>query len=148
MFPYMFDRDPLYQGAPPAKLTLHEISNFESFSALGAEIHPFPLPHRNAVVTGFRLGNIAYATDCKGLSPRAEEVLRGVETLFLDGIRYEPHSTHNSIDEAIEIARKVQAKQTYLIHLTHSVDHEQVSSKLPTGVALGYDGLTVSFRHC
>jgi phosphoribosyl 1,2-cyclic phosphate phosphodiesterase len=146
MFPYIFERDPSYQGAPPARLILNEISNFEAFRAVGAEIHPFPLPHGNTTVTGFRIGNVAYATDCKGLSPRAEEVLRGVETLFLDGIRYEPHSTHNSIDEAIEIGRKVGAKQTYLIHLTHSVEHEQVSAKLPPGVALGYDGLTVNFR--
>jgi phosphoribosyl 1,2-cyclic phosphate phosphodiesterase len=146
MFPYIFDRDPAYQGAPPALLTLHEISNFEPFSFGGVKIQPFPLPHGNTTVTGFRVGSMAYATDCKGLSPRAEEVLEDIDVLFLDGIRYEPHRTHNSIDEAIYLARKVKAKQTYLIHLTHAIDHAEVSAKLPPGVALGYDGLTVDFR--
>lgn len=146
MFPYIFTPDPSYLGAPSARLAVQEISNVEPFSLGGAVIHPFPLPHGNTTVTGIRIGNMAYATDCKGLSPRATEVLAGVEILFLDGIRYEPHRTHNSIDEAIAIATSVGAKQTYLIHLTHAVEHEKVSAQLPPGVSLGYDGLTVNFR--
>jgi len=146
MFPYIFNRDPNYLGAPPARLTLREISNFDSFAIAGTDIHPFPLPHGNTTVTGFRVGNIGYATDCKGLSLHAEKILDEIDILFLDGIRHEPHQTHNSIDEAIEIARKVRAKQTYLIHMTHAVDHQEVESKLPPGISLGYDGLSVSFR--
>jgi phosphoribosyl 1,2-cyclic phosphate phosphodiesterase len=96
-------------------------------------------------VTGFRFGTIGYATDCKGLTPRAADVLRGVEHLFLDGLRWEPHNTHNSIDEAIAISKELGAKQTYLVHTTHTVDYDEVSAQLPPGVVLGYDGLTVEF---
>jgi phosphoribosyl 1,2-cyclic phosphate phosphodiesterase len=145
-FPYIFKHDPSYLGAPPARLNLREISNFESFCVAGVTFHPFPLPHGNVTVTGLRVGNIGYATDCKGLSPRAEEVLQGVDYLFLDGIRHEPHATHNSVEEAIEIARRVNAKQTYLIHITHALDHQQTSAALPQEIALGYDGLRVSFQ--
>lgn len=146
MFPYIFKRDPSYQGGFIAQLTLNEIDNHVPFTVAGATIHPFPLPHGNVTVTGFRVGDLGYATDCKGLSPRAYEVLHGVNTLFLDGLRWEQHRTHNTIEEAIEIATKVKAKRTFLIHLTHAVDHDEVSARLPSGVELGYDGLSVTFR--
>lgn len=146
IFSYIFSPNPHYQGAPPARLNLHEIANTDPFQIADSLIHPFPLPHGNVTVTGFRIGNIGYATDCKGLSARAAQVLAGVEYLFLDGIRYEPHNTHNSVDEAIEIAERVKAKQTYLIHITHSIDHDEVNKKLPPGVSLGYDGLRVMFH--
>jgi phosphoribosyl 1,2-cyclic phosphate phosphodiesterase len=69
----------------------------------------------------------------------------GVETLFLDGLRWEQHRTHNTIEEAIEIAQLLGARQTYLIHTTHTVEYEEVSAQLPAGIALGYDGLRVEF---
>lgn len=145
-FPYIVEPNPTYPGGQVSQIDLQEISNQGSFSIFNSTVHAFPLPHGNTTVTGFRLGNLGYATDCKGLTPRAADVLRGVDYLFLDGLRWESHNTHNSIGEAIEISRQLCAKQTYLIHMTHTVEHDEVSSQLPTGVALGYDGLTVDFR--
>ena len=72
-------------------------------------------------------------------------ILQGVKHLFIDGIRYEPHPTHNSIDEAVEIAQRLGAGRSYIIHTTHSIDYEEVNPSLPAGVELGYDGLTISF---
>jgi phosphoribosyl 1,2-cyclic phosphate phosphodiesterase len=34
---------------------------------------------------------------------------------------------------------------TYLIHLTHEVDHEEIDAQLPAGVRLAYDGLELEF---
>jgi phosphoribosyl 1,2-cyclic phosphate phosphodiesterase len=96
-------------------------------------------------VTGFRVGELGYATDCKGLTPRAAAVLRGVKYLFLDGLRWEAHNTHNSIGEAIAIAAELGAEQTYIVHTTHTIDYDETSAQLPPGVALGYDGLTLEF---
>lgn len=146
MFPYIFKGDPTYLGGCVAQLNLHDVSDEEPFMVGGVTVQPFPLPHGNISVTGFRIGNLGYATDCKGLSARAFEVLRGVDILFLDGIRWEQHRTHNTIDEAIDIALRLDAKRTYLIHLTHAIDHVEASERLPSGVELGYDGLTVTFR--
>jgi phosphoribosyl 1,2-cyclic phosphate phosphodiesterase len=145
-FPYILEPDPSYRGAQIAQLDLYEISNFDSFNVSNTEVAAFPLPHGNTTVTGFRIGNLGYATDCKGLTERAAEVLFGVEYLFIDGLRWEPHNTHNSIDEAIEIARTLNVKQCYLVHTTHTIDYEEVSAALPPGVALGFDGLSVDFE--
>jgi phosphoribosyl 1,2-cyclic phosphate phosphodiesterase len=144
-FPYIINPSPTYAGGLVAQIELNSISNEETFSIYNTSFNPFPLPHGDMTVTGFRVGNLGYATDCKGLTPRAAQVLHGVEYLFLDGLRWEKHNTHNSIHEAIEIARGLKAKQTYLIHTTHNIDYNETMAKLPPGVALGYDGLTVEF---
>jgi phosphoribosyl 1,2-cyclic phosphate phosphodiesterase len=145
LFPHIVNPDPAYQGGFIAKLAFQEISNDGEFSVFGSTFQAFPLPHGNVTVTGFRIGNLGYATDCKGLSKRAAQVLQGVDVLFLDGLRWEQHRTHNTIDEAIEIAREVRARQTYLIHTTHTIEYDEVSAQLPPGIALGYDGLRVQF---
>lgn len=145
-FPYILQPDPSYRGAQVAKLDLLEISNLSGFTVFNTEVTAFPLPHGNTTVTGFRIGSLGYATDCKGLTERAAEVLRGVEYLFIDGLRWEPHNTHNSIDEAIAIARALGVKQCYLVHTTHTIDYDEVSAALPAGIELGYDGLSVVFE--
>jgi phosphoribosyl 1,2-cyclic phosphate phosphodiesterase len=47
------------------------------------------------------------------------------------------------IAEALEVARALGAKRSFLTHLTHHVDHVRVSAALPAGVELAYDGLRV-----
>jgi phosphoribosyl 1,2-cyclic phosphate phosphodiesterase len=61
--------------------------------------------------------------------------------LIIDGLRDEPHPTHLTIAEAIEVARDVGAKQTWLTHLTHLTLHAEREASLPPGVRLAYDGL-------
>ena len=79
----------------------------------------------------------------KGLMP----VLDGIEVLALDALRPSPpHPTHFTIGEAIEVAQEIGAPTTYLIHLTHEVDHDEVEATLPEGVHLAYDGLTLRFE--
>ena len=73
------------------------------------------------------------------------EILAGVKYLFIDGLRYEPHNTHITIPQAVEIAQKLRAEQTYIIHTTHTIDYDETNAKLPKGIELGYDGLTVNF---
>lgn len=128
-----------------AQLDLIEISDEHPFTVLDTTFTPFPLIHGNVTVTGLRFGPIGYATDCKRLTPRALEVLHGVEYLFIDGLRHQPHPTHLSISEAVQVAQQLRVRQAYLIHLAHSIDHATVSRELPAGVALGYDGLTIQF---
>jgi phosphoribosyl 1,2-cyclic phosphate phosphodiesterase len=145
MFGYLFDRDPLYEGGALARLELIEIEHSTPFVVQGLEIQPFELLHGRLPVTGYRFGPVAYATDCSAIPAESMEMLRGVKYLFLDGLRYEPHPTHLSIPEAIEIANALEAEQTWLIHTTHNVDYERVSADLPPGIALGYDGLEINF---
>ena len=54
-----------------------------------------------------------------------------------------PHPTHFSFEEAVAVARRIGARQTYFIHMTHSVLHAEIDATLPDGIALGYDGLSL-----
>ncbi len=68
----------------------------------------------------------------------------GVEILALDGLRISPrHPTHFVIEEAVAVAKQINARETWLIHLTHEVDHSTVEATLPSGIKLAYDGLVL-----
>jgi phosphoribosyl 1,2-cyclic phosphate phosphodiesterase len=47
------------------------------------------------------------------------------------------------IDEAVAAAKRINARETWLIHLTHEVDHATVEATLPAGIKLAYDGLVL-----
>lgn len=142
MFHYVFNEDPAYEGGRPAQVTLHEIAHGSPFTLFGAEVMPLLVQHGTLEVTAFRIGKFAYLTDCNAVPASTVQALSGIEYLVLDGLRREPHKTHFTIDQAVNFAQAVGAKQTYLTHLTHSVDYAEESARLPAGVALAYDGLT------
>lgn len=142
-FSYIFQPDPSYEGGMVAQLDPHTVLNDETCIIEGIPFDLFPLIHGGMTVTGFRVGDVGYATDFKIMPQRAERVLQGVKHLFIDGLRYEQHRTHLTIPQAIEIAQRLNAEKTYLIHMTHSVDYDEVSAALPKGIELGYDGLTI-----
>ena len=42
---------------------------------------------------------------------------------------------------AKDIAQKINAKETYLIHMTHELEYNSLNKTLPEGIFVGYDGL-------
>jgi phosphoribosyl 1,2-cyclic phosphate phosphodiesterase len=143
-FPYIFEQDPNYEGGLLPQLTLHEIAAGTPVEVCGYSFLPFGLQHARLEVLGFRLGNFAYATDCKVMPEATKAALQGVEVLILDGLRYEPHRTHLTISEAVALATELKVPRTYLTHMTHTVDFESVSRELPPHVQLAYDGLEIT----
>jgi phosphoribosyl 1,2-cyclic phosphate phosphodiesterase len=81
-------------------------------------------------------------TDCSGIPENEFKKLENLKVLILDALRYRPHPTHFSIDEATEAAKRIKANQTYFTHITHDVLHDEANSKLPDNIKLAYDGLT------
>lgn len=113
----------------------------DRFEAGGFEWSPIALQHGQMRVNGYRVGSFAYCTDCNGIPNRSLELLNGVRTLILDGLRHSPHPTHYTIEQAVEVAVRIGAEQTYLTHIAHDVRHDEVSRLLPDGIHLAYDGL-------
>lgn len=137
-FGYIWDSSQLGGGKP--QLELHEIDG--PFVHDGIEIIPIPVIHGDWTILGFRIGSFAYITDTNGIPSSSRRLLEGIDVLALDGLRpAPPHPTHFTIGEAITCAREIGARQTYLIHLTHDIEHSEFSATLPEGVELAYDGL-------
>jgi phosphoribosyl 1,2-cyclic phosphate phosphodiesterase len=138
-FSYIWDERSQIGGGKP-QLELHEVS--APFTHEGIEVVPIPVVHGDWIIFGFRIGKFAYITDTNGIPDESMKLLEGVEMLALDGLRPAPrHPTHFTIGEAVTVAQRIGAKMTYLIHLTHEVDHETLDATLPENVRLAYDGL-------
>jgi phosphoribosyl 1,2-cyclic phosphate phosphodiesterase len=137
-FSYIWSDSQIGGGKP--QLELHEVD--APFTHAGIEITPLPVLHGDWTILGFRVGAFAYITDTNGIPDATMRLLGGVEHLALDGLRPSPrHPTHFVIDEAVACAQRIGAKRTWLIHLTHEVDHAAVEATLPDGIRLAYDGL-------
>jgi phosphoribosyl 1,2-cyclic phosphate phosphodiesterase len=142
VFSYIWNDSQIGGGKP--QLELVEVDG--PFEADGVSVVPIPVAHGNWTILGFRIGPFAYITDTNGIPPESRALLDGIEVLALDALRpAPPHPTHFTIGEACAVAREIGAPLTYLIHLTHEVDHNEVEATLPEGVHLAYDGLRLEF---
>jgi phosphoribosyl 1,2-cyclic phosphate phosphodiesterase len=63
--------------------------------------------------------------------------------LILDALRVAPSKTHFTLDEAIAVAERLEARQTYFTHVAHELDYATTNAKLPESMELAYDGLRV-----
>lgn len=144
IFSYVFSPHPLYQGST-AKLELHSLEPGTPLQLGDISVLPLEVLHGKLPVTMYRFGPVAYATDCNELPQLTRDQLAGVEILLLDGLRHEPHPAHFTIKEASDVGRSLGIPRTILIHLSHTVDYNEVSAQLPEGVELGYDGLQISW---
>jgi phosphoribosyl 1,2-cyclic phosphate phosphodiesterase len=142
MMPYCFVTK-LYPGVP--RLNLHVIHPHQLFSVGDIEIQPVQVMHDKLPILGFRFGSFAYITDMKTIEESEYDYLKGVTTLVVNALRWEhPHHSHMLVDDAINFARRVGAKQTYFIHLTHLIGfHDEANRKLPEGFQFAYDGLVI-----
>jgi phosphoribosyl 1,2-cyclic phosphate phosphodiesterase len=96
-------------------------------------------------VNGFRIGNFAYVSDIRHYSDTIFPVLDGVETLVLSALRHTQSMAHFNIEEAIQFANRVGAKQTWLTHIAHDLEHEETNACLPHNIRMAYDGLELNF---
>lgn len=142
VFRYIFSGEE-YEGGLLPRITLTEIKPGAPFEAAGIEVIPFLLYHGKMKVLGFRIGSFAYATDCKIIPEESRALLEGVTVMVLDGLRYEQHNTHFTIDEAIEASKSLGVEKVFLTHMTHSISYRRDGAKLPKGVEFAYDGLEI-----
>lgn len=130
-------------GVP--QLTFEQIEPGVPFEVLGHSVLPIRLDHGRFKVVGFRIGALAYCTDVSHIPDDSWPLLQGVDTLILDALRYDPHPTHFSLSQALEVVERLRPRRTFLTHLSHAFDHTVTESALPPGVALAYDGLSLTF---
>jgi phosphoribosyl 1,2-cyclic phosphate phosphodiesterase len=138
-FAYIFSGPKVGGGIP--QLTLFEIGG--PFALGDAEIVPVPVLHGPRPILGYRIGAFAYLTDCSAIPDASWPLLDGVSTLVIDALRDRPHPTHFSVGEALEAVRRIGPSRAYFTHIAHDLPHAATNARLPRGVELAYDGLTL-----
>jgi phosphoribosyl 1,2-cyclic phosphate phosphodiesterase len=137
-FPYIFDGVKKESNVPQIDSRILDGSPFDLF---GVEFVPVPVLHGSVTIYGFRFGAAAYLTDHSQIPPASMELLRGLDVLFLDALRYKPHPTHTTVEKAVQMAAELKPRRTFLTHICHDLGHERAESLLPPEVRLAYDGL-------
>lgn len=132
-----------YRGVPV--IELHTIDEQQPFSIGGIEIVPIVGEHSSRFHSvGYRVGDLAYITDFSRIEPSEEAKLRGVKVLVINALRWEPHDSHFSVGEALDVIRRVQPERAFLTHMSHGIGlHAEAEARLPEGVNFAYDGLVV-----
>lgn len=140
--PYAF-REHRYPGVP--NLLLREV-DMNPFEAAGIRVIPIRVMHASLPILGFRIGDLVYMTDIKSLPETEFPKLAGTRLLVLDALREQPHLSHESLGEALELAGRIASDETYLVHMSHRIGlHAEIERRLPPHVHYAYDGLSIEF---
>ncbi len=144
-FPYIFD-DTVQPnpGTTAPDIALKRFEAGKPLALAGFEVTPLAFPHGHVRTYGFRVGDLGVIVDGKRVPEAALEVLAGVEVLVINALWWgNPHPTHFNVEEAIEAARVIGARRTFLTHMTHRLDYHELMVNLPEGVEPAFDGLVV-----
>jgi phosphoribosyl 1,2-cyclic phosphate phosphodiesterase len=140
-FSYIFT-NAAYPGVP--QIELNTITANEPFSIQGLAIMPIRVLHYKMEVLGFRIGDLTYITDANYIAPEELAKVNSSKILVLNALRHEPHISHYTLAEAIEVAKSVNVEDVYFTHISHQLGlHDVVDSELPEGMHLAYDGLVL-----
>lgn len=139
-YAYVF-ADEKYPGIP--EMVLHPIDE-TPFAVDGLEVIPIRAMHYKLPILGFRIKNMAYITDANFIPEKEYDKLYHLDVLILNALRKQKHISHFTLSEAIEVAHKIKARQTYFTHISHVMGyHFEVNKELPNHMALAYDELTL-----
>lgn len=131
-----------YPGIP--LLDLIEITD-QPFEASGVTFTPLPVQHLHMPVLGFRINDFSYITDANFIPEETFKKLEGTKILALNALQREKHVSHFNLEQAIGIAKRIGAQQTYFIHISHKLGtHKLIEKELSRSIALAYDGLSIT----
>ncbi len=140
-FAYAFEEQK-YPGVP--LINVHEIEGHHSFKIKDEIFTPIEVLHHHLPVLGFRIQDFTYITDVNSISDQELEKVYGSKVLVLGALQRQKHISHFTLDEAIEVAQKVNADMTYFTHISHKMGlHSEVEKELPQNIRLAFDGLKV-----
>jgi phosphoribosyl 1,2-cyclic phosphate phosphodiesterase len=120
------------------------------FSLGETTITPLPVPHGSSETYGYLFSRngrrlLAYLSDCSAVPNEIVRKIVGVQLLVIDALRHKPHPTHLSIDQALEVAQRVQPERTLFTHICHELP-QAAEAELPPNTGIAHDGLRIDFR--
>ena len=154
VYRHIFDKANNTNDSFVATLIPHRIEVEHVLELHGLKITPFRLLHGRLPILGYRFDAppsfspgpdspfpLAYCTDVSGIPPETWKHLTGLNTLVLDALRHRKHPTHLTVEEASNVAERIGARQTWFVHMSHDLSHEETNRSLPPDMRLAHDGL-------
>ena len=145
-----------------AALDVNIVEEFQPFDAKGLEVTPLPVWHgADLICLGFSFSitnsdgtktNVVYLSDISEMIDETLEFIQKLpptDILVVDTLlRSRPHPVHFNLDQAVDLARKLQPKQTYLIGMSCDSfpSHDKMNaelSNLDVNIQLAHDGLEI-----
>ncbi len=119
----------------------------------GLQVDPLRLDHGlGGTAFGYLLSDgerrVAYLSDMLRATPDVRQGLLGLDLLVLgtshyyEGIEIWKRSVMDVV-AALELIREVAPARAILTHLSHTVDYDEVTQRLPASTLLAHDGLVV-----
>jgi phosphoribosyl 1,2-cyclic phosphate phosphodiesterase len=143
-FGYIFQGD----GGYPAICDAVDLPDFASPWVIDGPSGEIPVvafdqDHGDIRSVGYRFGDLAYSSDVVGLPEAAFEVLAGTRIWIVDALRYSPHPTHASVEQALSWIDRVRPERAILTNLHVDLDYRELAARLPPGVEPAYDGMVL-----
>jgi phosphoribosyl 1,2-cyclic phosphate phosphodiesterase len=101
----------------------------------------FLLQHGHIPALGYRIGNAAYSPDVSDIPPESWPLLEDLDLWILDGLRYAPHPSHFSVDDALSWIERFKPRRAIITNMHSDLDYEVLRHKLPDNVVPAYDGM-------
>jgi phosphoribosyl 1,2-cyclic phosphate phosphodiesterase len=144
-FGYCFQAPPGSEYPPIANE--HRLAPGQTLSVRGAGGAIAALPilqaHGDINSLGFRFGGLAYSCDLKDLPAQSVEALGNLDIWIVDALRYRPHPSHWSVDEALAWIDRLKPRRAILTNLHSDLDYETLRAELPSHVEPAFDGMVV-----
>ena len=114
----------------------------------GGTVTALPLlqEHGSIASVGFRFGALAYSCDLSGLPAESIAALKGVDVWVVDALRYRPHPSHFSVDDALGWIDRIKPARAILTNLHSDLDYDALRARVPRHVEPAYDGLTIELE--
>jgi riboflavin kinase/FMN adenylyltransferase len=138
VYDYTFSPKATYPNRP--RVHIEPLS--DRATVFGVEFTRVPVFHGELGINGFRFGRTAYLTDVSRIPEESFALLEGLDYVVLSALRHKPHPNHATVEQAVEWAKRIGAKHTWLTHIAHELGHEETNAKLPDNIRMAYDGLS------
>ena len=127
----------------------------QTFNVNHAQVQYFPVIHGKTPAFGIKYKDgkfLAYIPDFNRILPSQQKVIRDCHLLIIDGSslgKIGQSPAHISIQDGIQIAKKLKAKQTYFVHIghktgTHKFLEEYLRQNAGPNFHIAYDNLELT----
>jgi phosphoribosyl 1,2-cyclic phosphate phosphodiesterase len=145
-FGYIFDMKFEVNGKVSSVVNVNIIEPYKSYKIKNVEFMAFEQNHGDMISLGFKFERFAYSTDFFSLSEKVINLLSGIDLWILECLGYgdgPAKKAHIRLPRSLELVRLVGPKNAVFIHMSHEIDYEALSDKLPKGIRLAYDGIVL-----